>query len=118
MSLAFPAIAFRQAGTPESVSSSVWIRFTTAIPLSTVTAAVARKAEEIARLVDHMIAGDDPPADFERLKKRISDMRKAGLSHGGEFSVENLTFKALRNAGVLDRMSKYAREKSDRELSL
>ena len=31
-------------------------------------------------------------------------MRTAGLEQGGEFSVENLAYKTLRNAGVLDKL--------------
>ena len=37
----------------------------------------------------------------ERLKKKISKMRKRGLAREGEFSVENLAFKILRNTNVI-----------------
>ena len=36
-----------------------------------------------------------------RLKKKISNMRKRGLAREGEFSVENLAFKVLRNTEVI-----------------
>jgi len=35
------------------------------------------------------------------LKKKISKARKDGLSEGGEFSIENLVFKKLRNEGKI-----------------
>tara|TARA_R110002012_G_scaffold4356_3_gene20075 strand:- start:2767 stop:3804 length:1038 start_codon:yes stop_codon:yes gene_type:complete len=35
------------------------------------------------------------------LKKKISNMRKAGLAREGEFSIENLAFKVLRNTNVI-----------------
>ena len=35
------------------------------------------------------------------LKKKISKMRKSGLARDGEFSVENLAFKILRNSNVI-----------------
>jgi len=37
----------------------------------------------------------------ERLKQKISKMRKRGLAREGEFSVENLAFKILRNSEVI-----------------
>jgi hypothetical protein len=36
-----------------------------------------------------------------RLKQKISKMRKSGLAREGEFSVENLAFKILRNSDVI-----------------
>ena len=37
----------------------------------------------------------------KRLKEKISKMRKRGLAREGEFSVENLAFKVLRNTEVI-----------------
>ena len=37
-----------------------------------------------------------------RLKEKIGKMRKAGLDREGEFSVENLAFKVLRNTNVIE----------------
>jgi predicted nucleotidyltransferase len=39
-----------------------------------------------------------------KLKKKILEMRKEGLSKSGEFSVENLTFKKLRNEGYIEKI--------------
>ena len=36
-----------------------------------------------------------------QLKKKISNMRKSGLEREGEFSIENLAFKVLRNSEVI-----------------
>ena len=36
-----------------------------------------------------------------QLKKKISNMRKSGLEREGEFSIENLAFKVLRNTAVI-----------------
>jgi hypothetical protein len=55
---------------------------------------------------------------FLGLKKRLKDMRKAGISRDGEFSFENLVFKALRNGGHLDRMKKAALKTTDADLSI
>jgi predicted nucleotidyltransferase len=43
----------------------------------------------------------------ERLKEKIKKFRKKGLHEGGgEFSVENVTFKKLRSDGYLDKLFK------------
>lgn len=39
-----------------------------------------------------------------KLKKKILQMRKEGLSKSGEFSVENLVFKKLRNEGYIEKI--------------
>jgi hypothetical protein len=54
----------------------------------------------------------------EEMKKKLADMRSAGISKHGEFSFENLVFKELRNRGVLDKMNKYEKTLKDRSLSL
>ena len=59
--------------------------------------------------------------DLERLrtvKDKITQMRKAGLSRAGEWSVENLVFKILRNLGLIDQITDKIRELEDQELSL
>jgi hypothetical protein len=45
-------------------------------------------------------------------------MRFAGLKKAGEFSVENLVFKELRNRGYLDKVNDYILSTQDENLSL
>jgi hypothetical protein len=52
------------------------------------------KGEKAKELFDYL----------KRLKKKISEERKEGLSRGGEFSVENVVFKTLRNDGTIERI--------------
>lgn len=52
------------------------------------------------------------------LKDKLKTMRKAGLEKGGEFSTENLVFKALRNSKNIEKLVNYAKELYDKELSL
>jgi hypothetical protein len=59
--------------------------------------------------------------DLDRLrtvKDKITQMRKAGLARAGEWSVENLVFKILRNLGLIDQITEKIRELEDAELSL
>jgi len=52
------------------------------------------------------------------VKEKITKMRKAGLERAGEWSVENLVFKILRNLGLIDEIADKIRELEDQELSL
>jgi hypothetical protein len=45
-------------------------------------------------------------------------MRKAGLTRAGEWSVENLVFKILRNLGLIDQITEKITELEDDQLSL
>jgi len=59
--------------------------------------------------------------DLETLKKmkdRIKGMRDSAIQKAGEFSVENLVFKELRNRGILDKMTDHIRNLQDKKLSL
>jgi hypothetical protein len=40
----------------------------------------------------------------EKVKSKIMKMRKDGLAERGEFSVENLVFKKLRNEGYIQNL--------------
>lgn len=52
------------------------------------------------------------------LKDRIKKMRKSGLEKGGEFSIENLAFKYLRNHGYIGRLFRLKKNALDKKLSL
>jgi hypothetical protein len=52
------------------------------------------------------------------VKEKIAKMRKAGLARAGEWSTENLTFKILRNLGLIDQVADQIRALEDQELSL
>jgi hypothetical protein len=52
------------------------------------------------------ISAKDPEAEtkIKRLLVKLRNLRQAGLDAAGEYSVENLAFKYLRNKGLLDRL--------------
>ena len=45
-------------------------------------------------------------------------MRRSGLEKKGEFSIENLAFKILRRAGIIEKIVKTFKELHDRLLTL
>ena len=54
----------------------------------------------------------------EKLKDKLRDMRSSAIQRGGEFAVENLVFKELRNRGYLDKMSQHLRNLKVASLSI
>ncbi len=81
--------------------------------------AVKIKAAEMMSMIDTVI--DDKVDDkhsVQKLTDKIWDMRKAGLSKGGEFSVENIAFKTLRNNGYIEKLIDYRKKIGDDDLSL
>lgn len=62
---------------------------------------VELKTNEWIDATNKIISSNNPTAIAVFMEK-LSRLRKAGLEKVGEFSVENLAFKALRNGGYLD----------------
>ena len=68
-------------------------------------------ASEINSMQTKLISMPEIPSDAKkmygrliRLKEKIQNMRKEGLSKSGEFSVGNLAFKKLRNEGYIEKV--------------
>jgi hypothetical protein len=49
--------------------------------------------------------------------KRLYDMREAGLSNDGEYSVENLVFKLLRSTGYISKLRQNVKSIYDKEIN-
>jgi len=74
---------------------------------------------QINKIDEMMQKNDLDAADMaERLKDKIKKMRKAGLESGGEYSIENLVFKKLRNEGYLDKLSTLRKQLYDLKMSV
>jgi hypothetical protein len=102
-----------------SLLKDTWIHFPELKNMSIDTEQVKAKAEVIANEIDQVIRSKtDDREDIQDLLDKLSKMRRAGLEKGGEFSVENLTFKALRNNGYIDKIRHYAVKAQDDSLSL
>ena len=79
--------------------------------------AVERKKDSIIHDIETALLSRDLER-MHRIKERVTEMRKAGLERAGEWSVENLVFKILRNLGLIDQLTEKIRELEDSELSL
>lgn len=76
------------------------------------------KVKSMIQQIDRAIITADDPDDIKRVKDKIRNMRRSGLDKYGEFGVENLAFKVLRNLGYLEKLSKAYNQQQDAELSL
>ena len=79
--------------------------------------AVERKKDSIIHDIETALLSRDLER-MRRVKERVTEMRKAGLERAGEWSVENVVFKILRNLGLIDQITEKIRELEDQELSL
>jgi hypothetical protein len=78
-----------------------------------------RKTRAMMEKIDCLISGkSDDLSEIKKLKDKIKSMRDSSIRRGGEFALENLVFKELRNNGYLDKMNKYIVSVQDKKLSL
>lgn len=101
-----------------SISSEDWVVKPRYEKPSVDDAAVKTKAAELMTLIKEITQSCTKADVLEKLMKKLSVMRQAGLDKGGEFSTENLVFKLLRNHGYLDMISDCKTKAYDRNLSV
>lgn len=77
-----------------------------------------KKVKFYMNMIDHMIDNKVHTDHTAKLRRKLREMRGAGIQKAGEFSFENLVFKELRNHGYLDKMNDYERKEQDKKLSL
>jgi hypothetical protein len=80
-------------------------------------AAIEAKKDAVLAQIEQALLSKDLDR-LRTVKDKITQMRKAGLERAGEWSVENLVFKILRNLGLIDQITEKIRELEDAELSL
>jgi hypothetical protein len=80
--------------------------------------AVNLKVADLAKQIDVAVDRADDPEDIYRITDKLRKMRRTGLDTTGEFGVENLTFKILRNLGYLDKLDQEYRRQQDQDISI
>ena len=67
---------------------------------------IDKKADPYKYEIDNLDPYDDTLLEkIKNLKARLKKLRQTGLEREGEYSVENLAFKSLRNSGHLEKLS-------------
>ena len=100
-----------------SLLSGVWLKRPRYNPPDIDDSAVNSKVRDVIRQIDDAIA-EKNYIHTKRVMDKIKTMRQNGLSKEGEFGVENLAFKILRNIGYIERLHKAYTQQQDQELSL
>jgi hypothetical protein len=100
-----------------SIYNDNWVAFPKKITAKPDITNIEHKFEHLEEEIKQALESGDPQT-IARLKKRIKDMRQSGLEKNGEFGVENLAFKLLRNTGLIQKLYDAETIEIDKELSL
>lgn len=102
-----------------SLKNSQWIQKPIKEVVDLSNEEIMVKAQPLIIAINNIIDNEvDDMESINSVKAQIKQMRVAGLQAGGEFSVQNLSFKVLRNMGHLQRLSDYVENLEDTKLSL
>lgn len=102
-----------------SIKQNKWIRKPTYEKINIKDSLIIKKVRNIENHINYFINNKvNNIKILESFKEKIRTMRSSAIEKGGEFSVENLVFKELRNKGVLDKFAEYILSVEDKNLSL
>lgn len=102
-----------------SLKSNKWVKKPVKEEVNLDDCCLKKKVQHLKDVIEHFISSkSDDIAKMEAFKERLRTMRAAAVQRGGEFSLENLAFKELRNQGYLDKFSDHIKTLQDKQLSL
>lgn len=104
-----------------SLVKDEWIKKPTKKIVNIDTGDVQLKSADFMNAIDDLETNknqNDFLRKHEQLKNKIKKYRQSGLDTGGEYSIENLVFKILRNTGYLEKMVELKNNYLTKELSL
>ena len=97
-----------------SIQNNKWVKEPSEPKVNVNDLAVRAKYEELEKAIE-MTGSQD---EAKELLNKIYILRKAGLEKGGEFSVENIVFKKLRDHNLIQKLKEQIKHAFDKELSL
>jgi len=80
--------------------------------------AINLKVSDLVKQIDVAVDRADDPEDIYRITDKLRKMRRTGLDTTGEFGVENLTFKILRNLGYIEKLEQEYNRQQDQDISI
>lgn len=94
-----------------SLTKNKWIHEPNADVISIDDELIQQKAQPYEYEIEQL-SMQDPNIDkkIKQLLVKLQNLRKTGLDAAGEYSVENLAFKHLRNKGLIDRLKEMLRQ--------
>lgn len=97
-----------------SLKENKWLSKPTKPKVEVEDLAIKSKFEELKRAIEETKSEEESQGLIDKLHR----FRKAGLAEAGEFSVENIVYKKLRDAGLLDKLKANIKDEFDKKLSL
>jgi cytidyltransferase-like protein len=86
---------------------------------------IENKAKPFKSKIDKILRTKPTPNNYDfltdsikGLQDKLKKFRQIGLETGGEYSIENLAFKNLRNTGYIEKLLNYKTEIMDKVLSI
>lgn len=102
-----------------SVASEKWLRKPKKQKININDTFLLSKIKHLKDQIDCFINSKSEDLNaMNSLKDQIKNKRAAAVQKGGEFSLENLAFKELRNLGYIDKFSDYIKKAQDKKLTL
>lgn len=100
-----------------SIMRDQWIERPSNIEPTIDDVSVAQKVRYLSREIQGAIRDSDS-TKADAAKTKLAKMRKEGLAETGEWSSENIAYKALRNQGLIDQLTAHITRLQDLALSL
>lgn len=100
-----------------SLYNNHWLKQPKHITAQPDTTNIEEKVKQLTHDIDEAINSNNAD-NIKKLRDKIKKMRQAGLEQYGEYGVENMAFKLLRNTGDIERLWNAGQEATDKELSL
>lgn len=100
-----------------SILNNKWIKVPQKLNLNLDKNVIQQKYTDMVVQIKNAIKSNNL-TDLKRVLKSVYDMREAGLSKGGEFSVENIVFKLLRTRNHVDNLKTAVNKVYDAQNSL
>jgi len=101
-----------------SVKNNRWLHKPEFVPPSFDRASVNRKTKQLMDEINKAIKSTSDSQEVHKLLEKLRRMRQSGLDAAGEFSTENLAYKALRQMGYLNKLYQAHNDLVDKNLSL
>lgn len=106
-----------------SLMNDKWLRKPSFIEINIPDEEIEKKAKLFKQQIDKLekIGKNNPEKAIEltnKIKERLKNFRQTGLDEDGEYSLENLAFKNLRNTGYLEKLNNLKNSFIDKTLSL
>lgn len=101
-----------------SILDDKWLKVPSYNPPNINDSALNHKVEDLIKLINNTILHADDADDLDRLATKLRRYRQIGLDKDGEYSLENLAYKIIRNLGFMDKLYQTYNKELDVDLGL